>query len=279
MQNYSVLMSVYKNDDEKYLELAIESMINQTVQPEQYVIVIDGPIPPSLLSVILKFEKNYPTLFTILKLSQNQGLGSALNAGIELCRNELIARMDADDISKIDRCEKQLKQFEKNPSLEILGTQIEEFVDEIENVISQREVPCSKDRIKSFAKRRSPFNHPTVMYKKDTICKLGKYRAYGRKEDLDLFLRGVFSNCICENLSESLLWYRTSNENLKRRKTWINCKEYIDVMYGFYKENNVSLTDLIYVVVGQLSMYVLPVKLTNMLSSKLLRKKMKVSNR
>ena len=269
--DYSVLMSVYKNDKDIYIKNAIESMINQTVMPKQYVVVVDGPVGMEIEKTITKYEQEYSDMFTIIRLKENRGLGNALNIGMKECRYELIARMDADDISLPQRCEKQLEKFESNPQLSILGTQIKEFVGEPSNIVSQRKVPITFKEIQKFAKRRSPFNHPTVMYKKSVITRLGGYPSLCRKEDLALFVLAVSKGVYSENLNESLLLYRTSNGNQKRRRTWINCKEYIQVMYKYYKRRYIGLADLLYVILGQLSLFILPTSLTNKLSKRYLR--------
>lgn len=270
-EKYSVLMSVYENDDPGFFTVAIESMLNQTIPPEQFVIVEDGVVGTEIENVISKYEKN-ASLFSIVRLEKNGGLGNALNHGLKVCRNDLVARMDADDVSVPERCEKQLKAFAKNPDLKILGTQIKEFVGDTSNVISTRRVPTSFEEIKKFARRRSPFNHPTVMYKKETIEKLGGYPILKRKEDLGLFVNAVNNECYSENLEDSLLFYRLSEENQKCRKTWINCKEYIEVMYASFKKKQIGLADMVYVVIGQLMMFIAPSFIIDILSKRILRR-------
>lgn len=263
-------MAVYKNDSPEHLVAAVESMLNQTIPPEQFVIVVDGPIGEEIEKVISEYETN-SKLFSIVRLEKNGGLGNALNHGLRVCRNDLVARMDADDISFPERCEKQLFAFKKNQDLIILGTQIQEFIGNPSNIVAARLVPTSFDGIKKFARRRSPFNHPTVMYKKGAIEKIGGYPSLCRKEDLYLFISAVNNAYYSENLDETLLYYRTSVDNQKRRKTWVNCKEYIKVMYVFFKKNEISLADLLYVIVGQLMMFVAPSFFTRKLSKKFLR--------
>lgn len=273
MKKYSVLMSVYHKENPEYLQKSIESMLNQTAFPDEFIIVKDGPLTDRLDEVIESFVLAYDNLFTIIPLEKNGGLGQALNYGIKKSRNELIARMDSDDISLPERCEKQLYEFELNDKLVICGAQINEFIDIEENVVCSRQVPLSFDAIKVFARRRSPFNHPTVMYKRSALLEIGGYSEYGRKEDLDLFLRMVFSGNYAINLSEPLLLYRTNNDNLKRRKTWQNCSEYIQIMFSFFKNGNIRLSDMIYVSIGQISMFLLPEIIIKKLSDKFLRNK------
>lgn len=272
LDKYSALMSVYKNDKPEFLQIAIDSMLNQTIPPEQFVIVEDGTAGDAIEEIIKKYEKD-DKLFTIIRLEENGGLGNALNKGLAVCRNELVARMDADDVSIPERCEKQLERFSQKSELSILGTQIKEFIGNTDNVVSMREVPCAFEEIKVFARRRSPFNHPTVMYKKSEIQKLGGYPTLNRKEDLGLFILAVNSGAYSENLDEVLLFYRTNADNQKRRRTWVNCKEYIQVMYGFYKRGFIGLKDMTYVLCGQISLFIFPISITSQLSKKYLRSK------
>ena len=272
MEKYSVLMSVYYKEKPEYLKDSINSMINQTVMPDEIIIIEDGPLTDELNNVIEFFKNKYSGLFVIEKLEHNVGLGAALNVGIKISKNELIARMDTDDIALPERCEKQLKAFEKNDKIDIIGTQIEEFIDTPDNVVSSRIVPLDYEGILKFSRRRSPFNHPTVMYKKSKVLDIGGYQPYGRKEDLDLFIKMVH-NGYAINLEEALLLYRTNNDNLKRRTTWTNCSEYIKIMFKFYRLGYSSTIDMIYVLLGQLSMYLMPKKITAILSNSFLRSK------
>lgn len=160
MQKYSVLMSLYKKEHPEYLRLALDSMLNQTVSPDEIVLVEDGPLTDELYAVVDAYKEHLKLVVN----EKNLGLGLALNAGLKVCQNEFVARMDTDDISKPDRCEKQLKRFEEKPELAIVGSYIDEFVGDPSNVVSQRRVPTDAEAIFNYAKRRSAFNHPAVMY-------------------------------------------------------------------------------------------------------------------
>ena len=273
MSRYSCLIAVYYKDNPAYLELSLNSMIEQTICPDEIVLVEDGPLCDDLYRVIERYKINYPDLLQVISLDQNRGLGNALNCGIKHCRNELVARMDSDDISLPHRCEKQLIEFTKNPSLTIVGTQIYEFIDTADNIVCSRAVPVTYDGILKFSRRRSPFNHPTVMYKKSKVIECGGYCTYNRKEDLDLFIRMLRSGYYAINLPEVLLYYRSSIDNLKRRKTWKNCSEYINIMYKFYRQGHLGCLDMLYVLFGQLFIFLAPKKLLKPLSNSLLRKK------
>ena len=121
MADYSVLMSVYKKENPEYLKTAIDSMLNQSVATNDFVLVCDGPLTDSLDEVISNFEKTNPGLFNVVRLPENKGLALALNEGITHCKNEIVARMDSDDFSKPDRIEKQLKAMDET------GADIEVF--------------------------------------------------------------------------------------------------------------------------------------------------------
>ncbi len=266
-KKYSVLMSLYKKEKAEYLRLAIDSMLNQTIAPDEIVLVEDGPLTDELYAVL----NDYPMLHRI-KNDTNLGLGLALNIGLKECRNELVARMDTDDCSKPDRCEKQLQRFLEKPYLAIVGSHIDEFVGDTSNVISQRIVPTTSEEIYDFAKKRSAFNHPTVMYSKTAVLENNGYSDLKRNQDVDLFGRMQFEGFKAENIDEALLWFRSSDELAKRRKSWQNTWSYIATIRKFWKMGYSSLLDYLMVALAQTSMYLMPVKMQNYIYKKFLRK-------
>lgn len=273
MDKYSVLMSVYIKDNPQYLAISIESMLLQSFACDQFVIIKDGPLTEELNGVIEEYRAKSPELFTVVALENNVGLGSALDIGLSYCRNELVARMDSDDISLPERCKREVQCFSEDPELDIVGTYINEFSDNIRNLQSSRVVPCNHDEIVAFARRRSPFNHPTVMYKKTAVLRCGGYGGTKRKEDLCLFPAMVNSGCKAMNIPEALLLYRSNTDNLQRRKTWINCKEYIQVVFHNYKKGYSRLSDLVYVTIAQMAFYLIPLSVAKALSDTFLRGK------
>lgn len=269
---YSVLMSIYVKEDPTYFDVAIQSMLDQTLLPDQIVIVKDGPLTRELDSVINKFTNEYPDLFTIVPLFKNIGLGRALDEGLKHCNNELVARMDTDDISLPNRCEEQVKMFMEDSELSLVGTMIDEFYDYPDNIISSRIVPTEHEDIVEFIRRRSPFNHPTVMFKKSDVINSGGYGKFRRKQDLDLFSRMVNSGCKTSNIDKSLLLFRSNEDNFKRRKSWSYCKSYIDVQKEIWKRGHCTVVDLLYVISGQTIMYIAPMWLLKRISNRFLRK-------
>lgn len=266
-KKYSVLMSLYKKEKPEYLRLAIDSMLNQTVAPDEIIMVEDGPLTDELYAVL----NEYPMLHRI-KNEKNLGLGLALNVGLKECRNELVARMDTDDCSKPERCEKQLERFFEKPYLTIVGSHIDEFVDDPSNVISQRIVPTTSEEIYNFAKKRSAFNHPAVMYSKTAVLENKGYADLKRNQDVDLFGRMQFEGYKAENIDESLLWFRSSDELAKRRKSWQNTWSYIATIRRFWKMGYSSFIDYLMVGIAQVGMFLLPTKVQSYVYKKFLRK-------
>lgn len=273
MVKYSVLMSVYKKEKPEYLIKSIDSMINQTVKPEEIVLVEDGVLTNDLYEVINKYRQNYPNLFKIISIEKNVGLGVALNKGLKACSNELVARMDTDDISLPTRCEKQLKTFQKHPELSILGSNIDEFSKDPTKIVSSRIVPSSHEDIIKFSKRRSPFNHPTVMYKKSHVLKSGGYKNYRRNQDYELFVRMLSQGYFAMNINESLLLFRANEDNIKRRKSWRKTKGDIAIRYDFLKQNHISCKDFLITSSGFLISFLAPSWVFKFLSENFLRKK------
>ena len=214
---YSVLMSVYYKENPEWFSYAIDSMLNQTVKPSEFVIVCDGPLTKKLDKIIEHKITAHKKLFKIICLPENVGLGLALARGIEECSNEFIARMDSDDYCKSNRVEKQFKEFKKTPSLGMVGTNVEEFQDDIKNVKCHVVLPEDNEDIVKFSKKRCPFRHPSLLYKKSAVLKAGNYRNYYLFEDYDIYVRMIKNGCKCKNIQEPLTYMRISDDFFKRR--------------------------------------------------------------
>lgn len=259
-KKYSVLMSLYKKEKPEYLRMALDSMLHQTVTPDEIVMVEDGPLTPELYAVL----DEYPILHRV-KNETNLGLGLALNVGLKECRNELVARMDTDDCSKPDRCEKQLARFAEKPYLAIVGSHIDEFVGDPSNVVSQRRVPTTSEEIYNFAKRRSAFNHPAVMYSKTAVLDNHGYSDLKRNQDVDLFGRMLFQGYKAENIDEALLYFRSSDELAKRRKSWQNTWSYIATIRKFWKMGYSSWLDYVIILLAQSFLFIMPKRVQQMI--------------
>lgn len=272
MEKYSVLMSLYIKEKTEYLRLAIDSMLNQTVKPDEIVIVEDGPLTEELLGILKEYKGKYGDLFNIVVSEKNLGLGKALNLGLEHCKNELVARMDTDDIAKPERCEKQLGAFAKDAKLDLVGSAVDEFFDTTDVINSRRVVPTTHEEIYNFAKRRSAFNHPTVMYKKSRVLKFNGYGDLRRNQDVDLFGRMLFGGCKAYNFEESLLLFRSNNDLSKRRKSWENTWSYIATIKKFWEMGYSGFSDFAVVAIAQTGMFLMPVCVQNWVYKNFLRK-------
>ena len=264
-------MTVYKNDNPKYFSLSLDSMLNQTCKPDEIVIVKDGPITNELQSVI-DSKKKSEIFINEIQLEKNLGLGLALNEGIKVCRNDLIARMDSDDYSMPNRCELQLREFQNNPELSIIGCPVDEFVDDINNIVGCRDVPKTNEDIYKFSKRRDPFNHPTVMYKKNEVEKVGCYSNYRKNQDTDLWIRLLSNNVICKNLEEHVFRFRFDENTYKKRKNWTNTKILIEIRYKAWKKGFNSFLDFLIVGFTQLAIFILPANFQKFLYKSILRR-------
>lgn len=275
MQNlkYTVLMSVYYKEKPEYLSLSIESMLNQTVKPDEFIIVKDGPLTTELDEVINNFVTAYPKMFNIIVNETNLGLGPALAKGIENSKNELIARMDSDDYVVSTRCEKQLEKFREDPKLGMVGSYEAEFVDTVDNVISIHRVPSENDEIERFMHRRCSVLHPTVMYKKSAVLKSGNYQSVLLYEDYDLFARMVLEYHIKSyNIPEPLYYTRTSEDFFKRRGGIKYAKTVLKFKWGQYRKGYMSSMDFCISGLGQAFVCVLPNSLRKSFYMKFLRK-------
>lgn len=219
-QGYSVLMSVYKKEKAANLKSAMDSIWIQTVPTDDFVLVCDGPLTEELDNVINDMQKTYGELLQVIRIEKNGGLGNALNIGMKYCRNELVARMDSDDISRPDRCEKQLRVFREHPEVSISSGIVEEFSFSLDKVEARRVLPERQEQIVAFAKKRNPFNHPCVMYKKSAVEAAGGYQDFYLLEDYFLWIRMLQKGFIGYNLQEPLLWMRAGTEMYKRRSGW-----------------------------------------------------------
>lgn len=216
---FSVLMSVYAKDNPAWVAQALDSVLNNTVAPAEIVVVQDGPVPTALQQVLAQYAKRHGSI-KLFPLEQNSGLGMALQKGLEWCSHELVARMDADDISLPDRFEKQLERFAHEPDLAVLGGAMEEIDCQTLCSIAVRHVPQTDQQCKQFLKTRSPFNHVTVMFQKRLILQAGNYQPFHLMEDYYLWARCAACHLKMANLSDILVKVRVNSAMYGRRGGW-----------------------------------------------------------
>ena len=210
-KKYSVLMPVYYKEKPEYLKQAIESIQKQTLPTEDFVLVCDGPLNAALDAVIDAKQQEMGAVLNVVRLEKNDSLGNALNEGIKNCKNELVARMDSDDIAYPDRCERQLAVFNEHPEVSICSGIVEEFSSDPSVVDTRRIVPETNSEIAEFAKKRNPFNHPCAMYKKSAVQAVGSYQDFYLLEDYYLWFRLLMAGYQGYNLQEPLLHMRSGS--------------------------------------------------------------------
>lgn len=215
---FSVITSVYKNDKPEYIRVALDSLlVQQTVKPDEIVLVQDGPVSHETSRLLLEYKDNYGEKLNVIRLTQNKGLGNALMLGVENAKYDIVARMDSDDICAPDRFEKQLAYLESHPECDIVGGQITEFIDTPDNIVGKREVPCDNEAIYHYMRSRCALNHPTVMFKKKAILDAGNYQDWFWNEDYYMWIRMMEQGCVFANLPDVLVNMRSGLDQYGRR--------------------------------------------------------------
>jgi|HigsolmetaGSP11D_1036233.scaffolds.fasta_scaffold01307_8 glycosyltransferase involved in cell wall biosynthesis len=215
---FSVLLPIYHGDKTEYVKEAIASIINQTKAPDEVVIVYDGEVSREIKEyVFIKSQSLENIQMKIIDLQQNRGLGEALRIGVENCKYDIIARMDADDISQHDRFEKQITYFCKYNELDVVGSYIAEFESDTQKIVSIRKVPTSHDEIYEYMKKRNPFNHMTVMFKKAAVIRADSYVHMPYFEDYYLWVRMALNGATMKNIPEVLVLSRAGESMYNRR--------------------------------------------------------------
>ena len=244
MKKISVLISVYNKEKAEYLRESLDSIFTQTMPPDEVVLIEDGPMTEALSAIIEQYKKQHQELH-VVKLPENMGLGLALKEGIKHCHNDLVARMDSDDISKPERLAKEASYLEQHPETDIVGSWTEEFIDSIRESNTVRRVPQSHEQLVAFSKRRNPMNHPTVMFRKKAVEAAGGYRDCPLFEDYDLWVRMIRMGARFHNLQESLLYFRLSPDFFYRRGGWDYIKQEIRFQQSLHQAGHIGLAIMI----------------------------------
>ena len=270
--NLSVLMSLYFKEKPEYLRECMDSLLAQTVLPDQIVIVKDGPLTDELEGVLGEYIAREPELYTVVPLEKNVGLGLALAEGILHCKNELVARMDTDDISRADRFERQLAEFEKDPELDICGCHMDEFEDSVDVIVAKRSVPLTDAEIKKYQKRRDGFNHATVIFKRSAVLRAGNYRSCMLMEDTYLWVNMFLTGSRGMNVDESLYFARIGKDLYERRGGWAYFKKYRQGRRQVRETGYIGAFDYYYTLAVQLVVALIPNKLRGWIFKKLLHR-------
>lgn len=237
----SVLISVYKSEKPCYLDSSLESVIkNQTFKPNNVIIVEDGPLTTGLYDVISKWCNNPDVPITIIKNEVNMGLTKSLNRGLEYVNTDLVARMDSDDMARPNRFELQVKFFNENPNIDILGGAIHE-IDENGNDLCDRYYPLDHESVCKSICKANPIAHPTVMIRKRVFDSGLKYNERFRtNQDLALWFDCILAGYKLANLRNVILLFRRQSSVYNRRKKKKNLwREFYIYCDGIFRLNGI----------------------------------------
>jgi UDP-glucose 4-epimerase len=220
----SVLMSLYIKEKPEYFKASMDSILAQTYPADEIVLMEDGPLTEELYQAVAEYEElcrqndRYPELH-IHAFQENRQLGRSLAKGVELCRNELVARMDTDDIAMPERLAKQVAYMDAHAEVSVSGGAIREFNDE-GTTDRVKMMPKTQDEILEYVKIRNPLNHMTVIFRKSAVLEAGNYRHFPYLEDYSLWSRMLAAGYQIRNLDDVLVKARTSMNLVKRRSGW-----------------------------------------------------------
>ena len=268
---YSVLMSLYYKENPTYFRQALDSIIGQTIASDDIVLVEDGKLGYFLEDTVREYEEKYPQLH-VIRFDKNRGLGYALNDGIKMCKNELVARMDTDDIAKPDRMEKQLKVMSEHPEYGMISSWIDEFFTDINHVTSVKKLPEFPNEVYAYAKKRCPVNHPTVMYRKSEVMAVDGYQTKYFPEDYFLWIKMLMNGCRVYNIQESLLWFRYDPKTFARRGGWKYACDEVATQWNIYQLGFISLSQLMRNVAIRFTVRIVPNKIRSIFYQRFLRK-------
>lgn len=204
-------MSVYRGTDAAELAVALQSLTVQTRPADEIVVVLDGPVPDTVLGVLDEFA-----LARTIPLPENVGLGRALNAGLDTIEADYVARLDSDDAARPERFERQLAYLEAHPDVAALGTAVREFEHLLDDAGPIRSLPANP---RNYAKINSPLNHPSVMFRSRAVKEAGGYRDVAFMEDYDLWARLLGQGWELANLEEPLTYLRVNQAQFQRRSS------------------------------------------------------------
>lgn len=272
--NFSVCMSVYKNDKPKDFEVAVRSVYTeQTVKPSEIILVVDGPIPTDVQKSINSLKEEIDVL-NVIYLEHNMGHAIARQTGLDAAKNDIIAIMDSDDISAPDRFEKQMSFLEENTNIDIVGGNITEFIGDPDNKVGKRIVPNHNQDIYDYLKYRCPFNLVTVMFRKQAVIDVGGFIDWYCEEDYYLWIRMALNNASFANLSDDLVNVRVGKEMYARRGGMRYFKSEARLQKYMFKKGIISCGQLVYNITIRFILQVcMPNKLRGIIFKSFARKK------
>ncbi|WP_394134997.1 glycosyltransferase [Shewanella algae] len=252
---FSVLMSVYFKENPLYLDAALNSIFEQTILAGEVVLVQDGALSDELYDVIDTWKRKLNIVDVVLPC--NVGLGPALNKGLEVCKYEFVARMDTDDISLPHRFKTQLDFLVSN-GCDVCGSWVSEFDTDPKIISFVKKVPFSDSKIRKFATRRNPMNHPSVFYRKSQVVQCGGYENVPYFEDYHLWLKMMSYGNSFFNIQDVLVNMRAGIGQLKRRSGISYAKCEFSFFFISLKAGYISMGDFVFNVCSRIPIRLLP---------------------
>ncbi len=264
-------MSLYDKESPDFLRAALASLQQSYCSPSEVVIVLDGYLRDELMSVLHDYEPLLP--LRLLQLPENVGLGPALNEGLKECKYDWVARFDTDDLVRPRRFSQQLSVIQKAPDIDVLGGWITEFAVTPDQPTGVRKVPITHKAIVKYAKKRNPFNHVSVMYRRNKVIEAGGYQDDPFFEDYALWVRMILSGAKCSNIPESVVCVRANNAMYERRGGlhYIKCEYF--AQHKFWRMGFISFYRFIFNLVMRVPFRLVPNRVRTLLYGAILRRK------
>lgn len=242
--DFSVLMSVYKKEKPQYLRSALKSIEEQLLCPNQIIIVKDGPLTNELDSILDDFDRKYFEIVKLVINKENKGLAYSLQKGLGYCDNQIIARVDSDDINYEKRFLTEFNYLNENPKVSVVGCQIEEYDPNVGN-LGVRKVPITPKEIYDFSKKRNPLNHMSVMFRKSAVLSVGGYEQVSLFEDYFLWIKLLNESYKISNLPMELVRATVDSQFYSRRGGLSYLKKEVYFQYRCYKIGFLSIYEFV----------------------------------
>lgn len=266
------LMSTYIKDSADYLVQAIESILSQTRLPDEFLIIKDGELDQQKEEILQQYKNEYDFI-RVIGYKQNKGLGCALAFGVSNAKGDVIVRMDSDDISDHHRLKIEEDYLLSHPEIRLLGSNTNEFINDINNTISQRNMPETSEDILRYSKKRNPFIHPSVCFYREDALKVGNYESWYLCEDYDLWAKLLGNGIKGYNIQQNLVHMRISDDFYKRRGGFKYCHNTLCFKRHLRRAKYISNFQFIRTAIPSLISSIIPNFLRKFLYKKLLRNK------
>ena len=270
-QKFSVLMSVYNKENPRFLRESLDSILNQSIVPDEVVLVKDGKLTRALNEVIIFFESKYKNIIKVVSFENNRGLGVSLHDGILECSNEIVFRMDSDDICVKDRFEKTMKIF-NSMDVDVVGGIITEYDENMEQIMGIRVVPEKNEDITKLMKKRNAINHVTVAYKKSKVLEAGNYQDMPFFEDYYLWVRMILKGFKFYNIQENLVNVRGGTSMIERRGGTNYISKIVSFEKNIYNIKFISLSTCFLNILERAFVSIIPRGFRTFVYKKILRK-------